>query len=171
MNKKSGFSKLLENLRQAFETLRSHKMRSSLVVLGVGIGVTTLMGMVTILLGLGGKISADLRSSDNTVVYLSKFDLLVGGDPRKYAHRPEITPEDMHALRTEVPSVRLVDFQQNPNWGTQCRAQLLSKWKPKQWSKWKPEQPAKFAALGWAQFGAFRGAISGSQHNPHSAAV
>ncbi len=118
MNKKTALGKLVENLRQAFDAIRGHKMRSALVVLGVGIGVTTLMGMVTILLGLGGKISQDLKSSDNTVVYLSKFDLLVGGNPKKYAHRPEIDPDDMKAMRKEVRSVRLVDFQQNPNWAT-----------------------------------------------------
>ena len=102
MSRTTAVSKILENLRQAFDAIKSHKMRSALVVLGVGIGVTTLMGMVTILLGLGGKISEDLRSSDNTVIYLSKFDILVGGDPRKYAHRPEIDPADMHALRQHL---------------------------------------------------------------------
>jgi putative ABC transport system permease protein len=118
MNRTSLLNKITESLRQAMDTLRSHKMRSALVILGVGIGVTTLMGMVTILLGLGEKISQDLRSSDNTVIYLSKFDILVGGDPRKYAHRPEIQPEDMDAISRELPSVQLVDFQQNPQWST-----------------------------------------------------
>ena len=118
MNKQTVFRKIIENLRQAFDTLRSHKMRSSLVILGVGIGVTTLMAMVTILLGLGGKISQDLRSSDNTVIYLSRFDILVGGNPSQYAHRPEIDPNDMRALRNDVRSIRLVDIQQNPNWRT-----------------------------------------------------
>ena len=118
MNRNTFSNKIRESLRQAVETLRSHKMRSTLVILGVAIGVTTLMGMVTILLGVGEKFSQDLRSSDNTVIYLSKFDLLVGGDPRKYAHRPEIQPSDMDAILEDLPSVKLVDFQQNPPWST-----------------------------------------------------
>jgi putative ABC transport system permease protein len=111
-------SKVLESLRLALGTVRSHKMRSSLVILGVGIGVTTLMGMVTILLGLGDKISDDIRSSDNAVIYLARFDLLVGGDPSQFAHRPEINPRDLEAVRNEIPSVRLADFQQQPQWQT-----------------------------------------------------
>jgi len=118
MNRSSVFRRLDESLRQAWDTLRTHKMRSALVILGVGIGVTTLMLTVTILLGLGKKISQDIRSSDNTVIYLSKFDILVGGDPKKYAHRPEIEPGDMDAVRDNLSSVRLVDFQQNPQWST-----------------------------------------------------
>ncbi len=118
MNRSGLIRRLDESLRQAWDTLRSHKMRSALVILGVGIGVTTLMLTVTILLGLKGKISQDIRSSDNTVIYLSKFDILVGGDPRKYAHRPEINPGDLEAVRDELPSVKMVDFQQNPQWST-----------------------------------------------------
>ena len=99
MNRSSLVRRLDESLRQAWETLRSHKMRSALVILGVGIGVTTLMLTVTILLGLKGKISQDIRSSDNTVIYLSKVDILVGGDPKKYAHRPEINPGEQATVR------------------------------------------------------------------------
>ena len=36
-----------ENVAQALDTVRTHKLRSSLVILGVAIGVTTLMAMVT----------------------------------------------------------------------------------------------------------------------------
>jgi putative ABC transport system permease protein len=118
MNKATLASKIIESLRQAVDTLRSHKMRSALVILGVGIGVTTLMGMVTILMGLGDKISQDLRSSDNTVIYVSKFDILVGGDRRRYAHRPELEPLDLAAIREDLPSVKFADFQQNPQWRT-----------------------------------------------------
>ena len=118
MSRRTLLTKIVESLRMALFTVRSHKMRSGLVILGVGIGVTTLIWMVTILSGLSNKFSEDLRSSDNVVIYLSKFDFLVGGDPRKYAHRPEITPGDLRALRETVPSVRLADFQQQPQWST-----------------------------------------------------
>ena len=102
MNRGTLGSKLRESLRLAFEAIRSHKMRSGLVILGVGIGVTTLMGMVTILLGLGNKIREDIRSSDNTVIYLSQYDLLVGGDPSRFAHRPDITPLDLRDALSSI---------------------------------------------------------------------
>ena len=118
MSRPASTSKVLENLRMALFTLRSHKMRSSLVILGVGIGVTTLIFMVTILFGMGEKISADIRSSDNAVINLAKFSFLVGGNPRDFAHRPDLTPADLRAIRRDLPSVRLADFQQQPQWQT-----------------------------------------------------
>ena len=102
-----------ENIAQALDTVRSHKLRSSLVILGVAIGVTTLMAMVSILSGLGRKIEADVRSSDQVVVTLTKFDFLGGQEEaEKMRDRPDLTPEDWDAIRTQVPSVGLADFQQ-----------------------------------------------------------
>jgi putative ABC transport system permease protein len=104
--------KLAESLRLALHTLRSHKMRSGLVILGVGIGVTTLMGMVSILTGLGQKIASDIRSSDHVVVTLTKFDLVVHGDRDQFMSRPDPDPDDLAAIRAELPRVRYSDFQQ-----------------------------------------------------------
>jgi putative ABC transport system permease protein len=106
---------LKENVLQAMDTVRSHKMRSSLVILGVAIGVTTLMAMVSILSGLALKIEADVSSSDNVVVNLVKFDFLGGDvDPAEIEKRPDLEPEDWDIIRNEIKSVRLVDFQQQP---------------------------------------------------------
>jgi putative ABC transport system permease protein len=104
-----------ENLMQALDTIRSHKMRSGLVILGVSIGVTTLMAMVSILSGLAVKIEADVRSSDNVVVNLVKYSFLGGEqDPEEIESRPDLEPADWDAVRTELESVRLVDYQQQP---------------------------------------------------------
>jgi putative ABC transport system permease protein len=106
---------LVENLIQAVESMRAHKMRCTLVILGVAIGVTTLMAMVSILSGLAVKIEADIRTSDNVVVNLTKFDFLGGNqDPDEIRARPDLEPADWDVIRTEVPSVRLVDYQQQP---------------------------------------------------------
>jgi putative ABC transport system permease protein len=106
---------LRENLSQALDTIRSHKMRSGLVILGVAIGVTTLMAMVSILSGLAVKIEADVRSSDNVVVNLVKFSFLGGEqDPEELEGRPDLEPADWDAIRTQVEAVRLAVYQQNP---------------------------------------------------------
>ncbi|MCZ6600047.1 MAG: ABC transporter permease [Acidobacteria bacterium] len=106
---------LRENIFQALDTIRSHKMRSTLVILGVAIGVTTLMAMVSILSGLALKIEADVSSSDNVVVNLVKFDFLGGDvDQKEIDARPDLGPEDWDMIRNEVRSVRLVDYQQQP---------------------------------------------------------
>jgi putative ABC transport system permease protein len=106
---------LRENLAQAMDTIRSHKMRSSLVILGVAIGVTTLMAMVSILSGLAVKIEADVSSSDNVVVNLVKYSFLGGEqDPDEIEDRPDLEPADWDAIRSQLASVRLADYQQQP---------------------------------------------------------
>jgi len=49
---------LRENIRMALDTLRNNKGRSGLVILGVGIGVTTLMAMVSIIEGFKGRLES-----------------------------------------------------------------------------------------------------------------
>lgn len=109
---------LRENIFQALDTIRAHKMRSTLVILGVAIGVTTLMAMVTILTGLSQSINASISSSDNVVVNLQKFDFLGGNlDPGEIQSRPELEPADWYMIRNTIESVRLVDYQQQPQGG------------------------------------------------------
>lgn len=103
-------SSFQDGLWQALDVIRSHKMRSGLVILGVAIGVATLMGMVGILAGLGEKIKQDIASSDQVVLTLSKFDYLVGGVDEKVLSRPDFTPEDALAIEDNCPSIDKVDF-------------------------------------------------------------
>jgi len=103
-------SSLQDSLWQALDVIRGHKMRSGLVILGVAIGVATLMGMVGIVAGLGEKIKQDVSSSDQVVLTLSKFDFLVGGVDEKVLSRPDFTPEDALAIEDECPAIDKVDF-------------------------------------------------------------
>jgi len=41
-----------ENVHQAAEIIRAHRMRSGLLILGVAIGITTILMIVTVLSGL-----------------------------------------------------------------------------------------------------------------------
>ena len=105
MNKQRGKGVVQENLSIAFDILWQHKLRSILIILGVGIGVAALMGMVSILLGLGEKIRHDINSSEQTVLQLEKFDFMVGGFDEAMLHRKDITEEDSRALRIECPTL------------------------------------------------------------------
>ena len=59
-----------ENLSMAFQNLRGHKGRSALVILGVSLGVTTLMAMVSIIEGLKGRLESEIMSTETTQIYL-----------------------------------------------------------------------------------------------------
>jgi len=56
--KRLSLAHLAEGARLAIDALFAHRLRSSLVILGVSIAVATLMGMVAILSGLQAKIVA-----------------------------------------------------------------------------------------------------------------
>lgn len=96
---------LRENIRMALDTLRNNKGRSGLVILGVGIGVTTLMAMVSIIEGFKGRIESEIMETETTYVYVTSqgtFD-----DPDEGTN-PEITMSDMDAIEALCPSVRTI---------------------------------------------------------------
>ena len=114
MNKERGKGLIHENLIIALDVIWTHRLRSGLIILGVTIGVASLMGMVSILLGLGEKITKDISSSEQTVLGVVKFDFLVGGFDEAKLHRKEITEEDARAIRETCPSLQHVTYHVEP---------------------------------------------------------
>ncbi|HEU4366238.1 MAG TPA: ABC transporter permease, partial [Candidatus Krumholzibacteria bacterium] len=53
-----------ENFSQAFDVVRAHRLRSGLLILGVAIGIATVLMMVTVLNGLTSKIYQDMASAN-----------------------------------------------------------------------------------------------------------
>lgn len=66
-------SELRENLLVAFDTLRSHKVRSSLTILGIVIGVTSVIAVASIIDGLNGFISERVDSLGSRTYFLSRI--------------------------------------------------------------------------------------------------
>lgn len=114
MNKQRGKGLIGENIAIALDIIWAHKLRSGLIILGVAIGVASIMGMVSILLGLGEKITKDVRSSQRTVLGVVKFDFLVGGFDEEKLHRKDITVQDADAIREGCPTVQYVTYVIEP---------------------------------------------------------
>ena len=114
MNKARSPDLIRENFVMALDIIFAHKLRSGLIILGVSIGVASLMGMVSILLGLGQKIRQDIFRSERPVVVLMKFDFFVGGSDESVLHRKELTEEDARAVREGCPSVQNVTYHVEP---------------------------------------------------------
>jgi putative ABC transport system permease protein len=60
-----------ENFRMAQETLRGHKMRSGLAVLGIIVAVTTLISVVAILVGFDRNIQQGIQSYGTNTAFFS----------------------------------------------------------------------------------------------------
>src|SRR5688572_25381563 len=95
-----------ESALMAFETLRANKLRSALTILGVSVGVITVIFMVSIIQGLNKAFAEQVESLGSNTIFISKFDPGFGRPPGPAEiHRKDLTVGDAEALRVEAPSV------------------------------------------------------------------
>ena len=90
----------------AFDTLRANKLRSSLTILGVGVGVLTVIVMVSFIQGLNKAFADQIESLGSNTIFVSKFEPSFGRPPGPdEIHRKDLTMDDAEALRQEAPSI------------------------------------------------------------------
>ncbi len=106
-----------DGMNEAWRTITGNRMRSSLLILGVTIGVTTLLAIFTIVNGLSGRIRDDVVSSSRPYIYISRDSGVGGGDSAEKMRRSQLKPELEDALaRTE--GVGMIDYEVSNNSGT-----------------------------------------------------
>ena len=99
-----------ENAQMALTTLRENKMRSFLTVLGVVIGITALLSVVSILMGVYADVNAYLSDYGTDTLFIFRFDPGIHSGrltPEERARKP-LTFEDAEAIRELCPAVRAV---------------------------------------------------------------
>lgn len=90
----------------AIDTLRANKLRSALTILGVSVGVLTVIFMVSIIQGLNKAFADQIESLGSNTIFVSKFEPSFGRPPNaEEVHRKDLTMDDVEALRTEAPSI------------------------------------------------------------------
>ena len=95
-----------ESALMAFDTLRANKLRSSLTILGVGVGVLTVIVMVSFIQGLNKAFADQIESLGSNTIFVSKFAPSFGRPPGPdEIHRKDLTMDDAEALRREAPSI------------------------------------------------------------------
>jgi len=123
---------LTEGWGIALEQLRANKLRSALTVLGVVIGVATVMSMASIVQGIRDQIITTLEVAGPTTFYVMRFfsqtPLNPDALPREVRIRPVLAPEEAQAL-AQLPEVRYAGiwvqlFQRMEYGGT--RTQLMT---------------------------------------------
>jgi putative ABC transport system permease protein len=104
----------VENLKQALDVVKKHKLRSGLLILGVAIGVTTVLAIVTVMAGLGKRVEEDIISSNRPYLMVTRFDPFEGGgnrDEDDLLRRKKLTDLDARAIQAECETVDRVDIQ------------------------------------------------------------
>ncbi len=107
------FALLGETAAMAFDTIRSNKMRSALTVLGVVIGVTSIVGMTSLIRGFDSSLRNSINSLGPNTIYVQRFGGLSfssGASFMELMRRPLVTSDDMHAIERNATTVGMVDI-------------------------------------------------------------
>src|SRR5919201_5370567 len=101
----------------ALETIRSHKLRAFLTVLGVIIGTGTIIGVSAILTGFDANMTAVLRSFGPNSIIVFKFPVgfRVGNLSPEERTRKELTYANALHLRERAKSIEDVSAMMWPN--------------------------------------------------------
>jgi putative ABC transport system permease protein len=94
-------------VKLALTTVREHKLRSFLTVLGVIIGTGAVIGVGSIISGLDGAISNLMRSFGPNTIIVTKTPAM-GEATREERRRKPLTFENSQALRERCPSLQYV---------------------------------------------------------------
>ncbi len=101
-----------EIVRMAFDTIRTNKMRSGLTVLGVVIGITSIVGMTSLIRGFDNSLRDSISQLGPNTIMVQKWGALSFASGKSFlevARRPNLSREDALAIERECPSVALVD--------------------------------------------------------------
>ncbi|MGI8466960.1 MAG: ABC transporter permease [Pyrinomonadaceae bacterium] len=95
-----------ENFKMAFSTLRSNKLRSFLTIIGVVIGVITVMLISSIISGIDTAVSKQVESfgTNSIFLYKRKMGFNTGRPTREERMRKPLTIEDALAIE-KLPTI------------------------------------------------------------------
>jgi len=113
---------LLMIIRVAFRALVRNKMRAALTMLGIIIGVSAVIAMVSIGQGASASVQAQIESIGTNLLFVSAGAQNVGGvrSGTQDTGNQNLTVDDLDAIKREVPSVSMVTPSVN------ARSQLVA---------------------------------------------
>ena len=103
-----------EVVAMAFDTVRANKMRSGLTVLGVVIGITSIVGMTSLLRGFDQSLRDLLSQIGPTTITITRFsftNFANGANARDLLKRPNLTISDARALENQLTTAQVVDIE------------------------------------------------------------
>jgi putative ABC transport system permease protein len=108
-------SDLRENVWMALDTLRQHKLRSFLTILGVVIGTMTVIVIAAFVSGIDERLAKEIESYGTNSIYIFKFEpgFNFNPSPEERMRKP-ISYEDSLALAAECPSLENVSPFMSP---------------------------------------------------------
>ena len=101
-----------EVVAMALDTLREQKTRSGLTVLGVVIGIMSIVGSTALIRGLDQSLRDSIRAMGSDTIFVTKFSAISLGSGRELTEllrRPNLTPGDAAAIATQATTLASVN--------------------------------------------------------------
>jgi putative ABC transport system permease protein len=98
----------------AFDTVRSNKLRSALTVLGVVIGITSIVGMTALIRGFDQSLRDMIRAIGPNTIFVQRFGVTSfanGADLTQLLKRPNLSLSDARALEDQSTTLDLIDLE------------------------------------------------------------
>jgi len=106
----------------SLDTLRANKLRSALTILGMVIGVTSIVAMTAMIRGFGDTLTTLIRQMGSDTVYVAKMSIssfAAGKDFWDLMKRPDLTEADARAIERLAPSAGVVTYHLGEGPGTE----------------------------------------------------
>lgn len=102
---------LSESFSFAINALRNNKLRTLLSLLGVTIGIFSIIAVLAAVDSMDKKIKEDLSDMDMNTIYLMNFSFGPSEVPRwKREQFPKVTYDEFEFLKKSIPSINKISF-------------------------------------------------------------
>jgi len=98
----------------ALDTVRGNKMRSGLTILGVVIGITSIVGMTALIRGFDQSLREMIRAIGPNTIFIQRFGVTSfasGAEIKDLLKRPNLSISDARALEEQAGTIELVDIE------------------------------------------------------------
>src|SRR5438552_11666952 len=98
----------------AFETVRGNKMRSALTVLGVVIGITSIVGMTAMIRGFDQSLREMMSAIGPNTIFVQRFGITSfagGAEFKELIKRPNLSVSDARAIEQQAETIQFVDIE------------------------------------------------------------
>jgi putative ABC transport system permease protein len=93
------FAEVKDAVVQALVSLLMHKLRAALTILGITIGVGTVIGIYAVVAGFDKSLVDQLSALGPSTLYVSPRPFIINGDWWRYRNRPAVGSFDLRAVQ------------------------------------------------------------------------